>query len=149
MHIVISGGAGFIGVHSCRAVLARGHRVTVIDDLSRGQPALLPKEAALEVLDVRSPVAYERTHLDGAINAPLTELTEETLPKILPDPDVPVALLCESSMGPTRMIAMTIQAYPVLKANGYKHIYRLNFWKSASPEKIEKSLRFVGTEVKK
>jgi UDP-glucose 4-epimerase len=55
MHIVISGGAGFIGVHSCRAILARGHRVTVVDDLSRGQPALLPKEVTLEVLDIRSP----------------------------------------------------------------------------------------------
>lgn len=55
MHIVISGGAGFIGAHSCRAILARGHRVTVVDDLSRGQPELLPKEAALEVLDLRLP----------------------------------------------------------------------------------------------
>lgn len=55
MHILISGGAGFIGNHSTRAALARGHRVTVVDDLSHGQPGLLPKEAAVEVLDIRSP----------------------------------------------------------------------------------------------
>jgi UDP-glucose 4-epimerase len=55
MHIVISGGAGFIGAHSCRALVARGHRVTVVDDLSRGRPELLPKEAVVEVLDIRAP----------------------------------------------------------------------------------------------
>ena len=55
MHIVISGGAGFIGAHSCGALLARGHRVTVVDDLSRGRPELLPPGAAVEVLDIRAP----------------------------------------------------------------------------------------------
>ena len=55
MHVAVTGGAGFIGSHSVRELLARGHRVTAIDDLSHGRREALPAEAPLHVLDVRSP----------------------------------------------------------------------------------------------
>ena len=54
MHVVVTGGAGFIGAHSARELIARGHRVTAIDDLSHGKREALPPEAPLHVLDVRS-----------------------------------------------------------------------------------------------
>ena len=109
----------------------------------------LQRNGKVIVLDVRSPQSFADLHIEGAINAPLTGLTEKTLPQILPDKDVPVALMCEHTMGMTRMISMTIQAYPVLKANGYKHIYRLTFWKDAKGKmvpysEIEKAVKLVG-----
>ncbi len=35
-HVVVAGGAGFLGSHLCDALIARGDRVTCIDDLSTG-----------------------------------------------------------------------------------------------------------------
>ena len=55
MHVLVTGGAGFIGAHSARALLDRGHRVTVVDDLSRGRREAVPQGADLVVLDIRAP----------------------------------------------------------------------------------------------
>ena len=55
MRVVVTGGAGFIGAHSCRALIEAGHEVLAIDDLSHGRREAVPGKAALEVLDVRAP----------------------------------------------------------------------------------------------
>jgi UDP-glucose 4-epimerase len=55
MHVLVTGGAGFIGAHSCRVLLEGGHRVTALDDLSHGKREALPQGADLRVFDVRSP----------------------------------------------------------------------------------------------
>lgn len=39
MHILVCGGAGYIGAHMCKMLAARGHRVTVLDNLSTGHKA--------------------------------------------------------------------------------------------------------------
>eukprot|EP01062_Namystynia_karyoxenos_P031980 TRINITY_DN23653_c0_g1_i1.p1 TRINITY_DN23653_c0_g1~~TRINITY_DN23653_c0_g1_i1.p1 ORF type:complete len:492 (+),score=91.75 TRINITY_DN23653_c0_g1_i1:85-1476(+) len=36
MHVVLTGGAGYIGSHTAMRLLEQGHRVTVLDNLSRG-----------------------------------------------------------------------------------------------------------------
>lgn len=37
MHVLITGGAGFIGSHLCDALLAKGHKLTAIDNLVLGR----------------------------------------------------------------------------------------------------------------
>ena len=37
MHILVTGGAGFIGSHLSERLIRSGHSVTVLDDLSTGQ----------------------------------------------------------------------------------------------------------------
>ena len=43
MHILVTGGTGFIGSHACVALMAVGHEVTVIDDLSNSQREVLDR----------------------------------------------------------------------------------------------------------
>jgi dTDP-L-rhamnose 4-epimerase len=57
MHVLITGGAGFIGSHTVDALLAGGHRVRILDSLEppvhRGVPGYLPPEAEFIRGDVR------------------------------------------------------------------------------------------------
>jgi UDP-glucose 4-epimerase len=52
VHVVVTGGAGFIGSHVADAFLARGDDVLVIDDLSSGSRENIPAAAELAELDV-------------------------------------------------------------------------------------------------
>ena len=52
MHVIVTGGAGFIGSHLTDAFLARGDDVTVVDDLSTGRSARLDDRAVLHKLSV-------------------------------------------------------------------------------------------------
>jgi dTDP-L-rhamnose 4-epimerase len=65
--ILITGGAGFIGSHLADALLARGHRVRALDNLSpqvhgerAGHPDYLADDVELVVGDVRDPAAVKR-----------------------------------------------------------------------------------------
>ena len=49
---IVTGGAGFIGSHVVDALLADGYSVTVVDDLSAGDPARVAPEAELRELDI-------------------------------------------------------------------------------------------------
>jgi UDP-glucose 4-epimerase len=52
---LVTGGCGFIGSHLVDALLADGHAVEVVDDLSTGARANLDPRAALTVADLRDP----------------------------------------------------------------------------------------------
>lgn len=115
---------------------------------------LRAQEPALVVLDIRSAEGYSLRHIKGARNLPLTEMTEHTLPQILPDKDVPVVLVCDESFAPTRRISMTLQGWPILKANGYTRVYRLNLWRTGDGSNrmlgdadITKQVEFEGSAV--
>lgn len=62
---VVTGGAGFIGSHLVDALLAQGHSVRVVDDLSTGRRENLAPAAELLVGDVAEPEVMRRA-LRGA-----------------------------------------------------------------------------------
>ena len=47
MNILVTGGAGFIGSHVADALIKKGHKVSVIDDLSTGSKENLNLRAYL------------------------------------------------------------------------------------------------------
>lgn len=51
MHVLVTGGAGFIGSHSTEALLEAGARVTVLDNFSSGKRSNLPRHEALEIVE--------------------------------------------------------------------------------------------------
>src|ERR1051325_6816843 len=66
-HILITGGAGFIGSHVANELLSRGYRIRVLDSLvpqvhgaERQRPAYLSPEVELIVGDIRDPSAVGR-----------------------------------------------------------------------------------------
>lgn len=54
MRILVTGGAGFIGSHIVDAYVARGYRVTVVDDLSNGKRKNLNPRAKFVKADIRA-----------------------------------------------------------------------------------------------
>ncbi len=53
MHILVTGGAGYIGSHTVDVLLEKGFKVTVLDNLTTGFREAVPAEAELVVGDVR------------------------------------------------------------------------------------------------
>src|SRR6185312_1361374 len=62
--LLVTGGAGFIGSHLCEGLLARGHQVRVLDNLSYGRRDFVP--AGVEFLegDIRDLAACRRATKD-------------------------------------------------------------------------------------
>ena len=60
MRILVTGGAGFIGSHVADALLARGHEVLVVDDLSTGSRANVPARATFRQGDICDEAFLER-----------------------------------------------------------------------------------------
>jgi UDP-glucose 4-epimerase len=56
LNLLVTGGAGFIGSNLADALIADGHNVTIIDDLSTGRMDNIPKDADFHQIDISSPV---------------------------------------------------------------------------------------------
>lgn len=68
MHVLVTGGAGFVGATTAAAFIHSGHRVTVVDDFSAGHRDAVPDDARLLVGDFRDRAVIE-TASDVPIDA--------------------------------------------------------------------------------
>ncbi len=76
-------------------------------------------EGSVVLVDLRSPDEYAASHIKGAKNIPATELTDETLAKVIPFKTSRVVLYCSNNFQLSRKVALTTMAYPVFKQLGY------------------------------
>ncbi len=52
MHLLVTGGAGYIGSHVANNLLDLGHKVFIVDDLSTGNKKLIPQKANFEQCNI-------------------------------------------------------------------------------------------------
>lgn len=86
-HLLVTGGAGYIGSHALLALRAAGHSAVVLDDLRTGQ-AFLARDLPLERCDVGDRPALlrvlrERGPFDGVLHFAASLLVPESMQKPL------------------------------------------------------------------
>jgi UDP-glucose 4-epimerase len=84
--ILVTGGAGYVGSVSVEALVAAGHEVTVVDDLSTGHAAAVPEGAKLVVADYGDQVAMTALLADRGIEAILHCAARSLVGESLQDP---------------------------------------------------------------
>jgi UDP-glucose 4-epimerase len=83
MHILVTGGAGYVGSVSVEAFLAAGHEVTVLDDLSTGHRGAVPPGATLVVGSYGATEAVtallEKNRIDAVLHCGAKSLVGESM----------------------------------------------------------------------
>jgi UDP-glucose 4-epimerase len=82
MRLLVTGGAGYIGSIVAQQLLAAGHEVVVLDDLSRGHRAAVPEGAELveaSLLDEDATRATLATGFDGVLHFAALALVAESV----------------------------------------------------------------------
>ncbi len=84
------------------------------------------KEGDVLIIDVRPKYDFDDYHISGAINLPLTDITEESLARVVPSKNLRIVIYCDNNfVFPTRRLALTTMAYPTIKQLGYSNTFIL------------------------
>ena len=83
MRVLVTGGAGYVGSVSVERLLAAGHDVTILDDLSTGRRASVPDDATLEIGSYGEPATIaavlERRRPDAILHCAARSLVGESV----------------------------------------------------------------------
>lgn len=111
MHILVTGGAGFIGANLCRALQLSGHTVTAFDDLSTGFSANLDgTDAELVVGTILDPAALDAAV--GPADAVVHLAARPSVPRSITDP---VASHLANATG-------TVNVLEAARKDGLRHV---------------------------
>lgn len=106
----------------------RADRLIALADFQR-----MAREPDTIVLDARSANAFDEGHIDGAINVPFTDFTDQSLREALRDPNVRILIYCNNNFSnnarPVMLkrveLALNIQTFINLYGYGYRNLYEL------------------------
>jgi hypothetical protein len=106
----------------------RADRLVALADFQR-----MAREPNTIILDARSADAYAQGHIDGAINLPFTDFTDQSLRAALRDPNVRILIYCNNNFSnnaqPVMLkrveLALNIQTFINLYGYGYRNVYEL------------------------
>lgn len=106
----------------------RAQRLLGLEDFQR-----MAREPDTVVLDARSADAYAEGHIDGAINLPFTDFTDQSLRAALGDPETRILIYCNNNFSnnaaPVMLkrveLALNIQTFINLYGYGYRNVYEL------------------------
>jgi UDP-glucose-4-epimerase GalE len=84
--VLVTGGAGYIGSHAVRALLADGHTVVVLDDLSAGHRAAMPPGVPLVELSTHDRVGVTNVLREHRVDAVMHFAAWLVVPDSVRDP---------------------------------------------------------------
>ncbi len=106
----------------------RADRLVTLADFQR-----MAVEPNTIILDARSADAYAQGHIDGAINLPFTDFTDQSLRETLRNPNVRILIYCNNNFSNNAQpvilkrveLALNIQTFINLYGYGYRNVYEL------------------------
>ena len=99
-HVLVTGGAGFVGSHLCDRLAAEGYRISVLDDLSRGKREWVPTGATVYEVDVRDRDGVSEAFADARPDAVAHLAALHFIPDVDDAPDLADAI----NVGGTRNV---------------------------------------------
>jgi phage shock protein E len=111
-----------------------------VEDYRRGRLvdwkgfAAAAAEPDVLILDARSASAFARGHIQGAVNLPFTDFTDESLAAVIGKRDRPILIYCNNNFRndapPVQLksvrLALNIQTFINLVGYGYPNVRELN-----------------------
>lgn len=106
----------------------REQRLLTLEDFNA-----MAAESNTIILDARSRYAFELGHIEGAVNLPFSDFTDEKLAEVIPNKDTRVLIYCNNNFTddaepiPLKRIslALNIPTFINLYGYGYENIYEL------------------------
>lgn len=109
------------------------HQVREKRRLSEERFIAVSRTPGVVILDARSKERYDQLHIQGAINIPFPDLSEETLARMLPDKQQVILIYCNNNFvnapkafESKRMGAsLNVPTFITLHSYGYTNVYEL------------------------
>ncbi len=137
--------AGFLDL-SDEVFAYREARLLTLEDFNQ-----MASEPDTVILDARSEYAYQMGHIDGAINLPFSDFTDEKLAALIPTTDTRILIYCNNNFSddvepiPLKRVslALNIPTFINLYGYGYENIYEL----AVMTETTNADVNWVSSEI--